>query len=646
MLARTNSAVQGMMPLIVTAREHVATVREALESDSPKPLSELLTLCQEAYPEEAETQVERAGSRLRPSASVHYVAVVFRKLVSELPETMTVVQPDVTLHEVRRAREVEARTVRLRELATQQMLRAFLPRLDECVQDTSSVLARANARVHEAMAVALNALEAAEEQSGTDDELLRAIRHAESRLTELEERIRTATESLRENVASCVQTSFEAMHQAATGKTVPGHTPSPTTVSDRAWRRLNESTSPLRYSLAKTRTRLREMIGRLRRSELSRDIQLRFEKPVLDAADIWKYTARWRMTIDLPDTYSRLFDGGPVREHRRFTANRTALSTLLMAEQAWLDGGPSSALVVGQHGSGRTSLLNLCELEMTAPRLARLRRSRTPRGVGLVAALAAELGCRARMLHLVAALRQTRTLVLIDDLDHWVTPDASGFRDLERFLNLVVRTRHDAFWLATIGTEALNLLEEAVAVRQAFGNVVTLEPLKQDELMQAIEGRHLLSGCSVTYPRSVRSRVLGRIRRSSDREVFFRGLLSASDGNIARALSLWLHSATVHEDGCVSVSTPRALSAGLPFFGQMNVRELAILVHLLRFGPMTIGQIAASLGVSRDEAERHVGFLRMAGLVEPIENQYEELRIPRALRAPVLDGLRSVGAWS
>lgn len=651
-LARTNSAVLGMMPLIAHAREHLTTVREALETDpQTRSLSELSAMCRQAYAEDAETQVERAGSRLRPSASVHYVAVALRQLVSDLPETMTVVQPDVTLHEVRRAREVVTRTVRLRELATQHVLRGFLPRLDECVQNTSAVLARANARIREAMDVALNALEASEEarQNGVagGDELLRAMRHAEARLTELEEKIRTATESLRENVASCVQSSFEAMHEAATGKTVPGLAPaSAPTVSDRAWRRLDEATSPLRYSLARVKTRLRESLGKLRRSDLSRDIQLRFEKPVLDAADIWSYTARWRTPVDVPDTYARLFDGDPVREHRRFTANRDALSTLLSAEQAWLQEGPSSALVVGRHGSGRTSLLNLCELEMTAPRLARLRRSRTPRGVGLVAALAAELGCRPRMLHLVATLRQTRTLVLIDDLDHWVTPDASGFRDLERFLNLVVRTRHDAFWLATIGTEALALLEEAVAVRQAFGNVIALDPLRLEELMQAVEGRHLLSGCSVTYPRSLLSRVLGQAQRTSDRVLFFRSLLSASEGNIARALSLWVRSATVREDGCVSVTTPRGLSVGLPFFGQMHVRDVAILAQLLRFGPMTIGQIGSSLGVARDEAERHVGFLRMAGLVEPVDGQNEELRIPRMLRAPVLDGLRSVGAWS
>ena len=652
-LARTTSAVQGMMPLIVSAHERISTIHHSVDqtSDLPLQLTALIESCRSAYPHDAELQVERSGSRLRPSASVHYVAVALREVVFGLPEQLTVLRPDVALRKVQRAREVTTRTVGLRDLATQQMLRSFLPDLDDCVQSASSVLARANAKVREAIDVALDALEAAKEagEGGTyeHDALLRAVHHADQRLGEIEEQIRSTTETLRESALRCVQTSFEAMHQSATGKAVvsltPAHRP---TVAARAWHRLTDSIGPARIRWARARARIKDTLGQLRRSELTRDIQLRYEKPVLDAADIWSYTERWRAPVGVPDTYARLFDGEPVREHRRFTANQDALATLLAAEQAWLDGGPSSGLVAGAHGSGRTSLLNLCELEMTAPRLARLRRSRTPREVGLVAALAAELGCRPRMLNLVATLRHTRTLVLIDDLEHWVTPDASGFRDLERFLNLVVRTRQDTFWLATIGSEALELLEEAVAMRQAFGHVVTLQPLKIDALVHAVEGRHHLSGCSVTYPRTWRSQIIGRIRRTSDRMVFFHKLLSDSEGNLARALGLWVRAATVDDDGRVSLNMPRGLSVGLPFFAQMNVREVAVLVQLLRFGPMTMGGIATGMGVSRDEAERHVGFLRMAGLIEPIESGEDELRIPQVLRAPVLVGLRDVGAWT
>lgn len=647
------SAVEEMLPLIRGVRDGVVSIRERLDASSMDDtlVAELSSACKEVYPESAELQVERAGHHLRPSASVHYVAVFLRELVSKLPEQITMIEAGVDLKNVRRPRELSIRTVRLRDLATQQMIRSFMPNLDDCVQNASSMLARANPRVREAVGVALTAFEAMEESKDRGnqeiDALLRSLRHTEASVSELEAQIRHTTDELRERALVCVQNSFESMHETATGKAAPGmQSVDGQSVSDRTRHRLDAFAQPIRMRIRALPARIRELVSRMRRSELSRDIQLRYEKPVLDAADIWKYTARWRVPLRLPDTYARLFDGDPVRDHRRFTANQAALDTLLTAEQAWLEGGPGSGLLIGRHGSGRTSLLNLCELEMTAPRLARLRRSRNPRGVGLVAALAAELACRPRMLNLVATLRQTRTLVLIDDLEHWVTPDAVGFRDLEGFLNLVVRTRHETFWLVTVGSEALALLEEAVAVRQAFGHVVTLQPLRIDELMRAVEGRHQLSGCRVTYPMSSMSRLLGRDRRVSDRILFFRSLLSDSEGNLAQAMSLWAHAVSIDGDDCVKVAMPRGLSAGLPFFGQMNVREVAVIVHLLRFGPMNVGEIASGLGVGRDEAERHVGFLRMAGLIEPADATGDELHVPRALRTTVLMGLRDVGAWS
>jgi hypothetical protein len=290
-------------------------------------------------------------------------------------------------------------------------------------------------------------------------------------------------------------------------------------------------------------------------------------------------------------------------------------------------------------------MLNLCELEMRAPRLARLQRDRFRRDTGLVGALAVELGCRPGLLNVVAALRNTRTIVIVDDLEHWFAPDVSGLHNLERFLSLVIRTREEAFWLVTTCEESLDVLEEAFPLRHAFGHLAPLQPLKRDALIHAIEARHLLSGCPITYPRTFASRLLGRFQGTTDRDMFFQMLASTSEGNLARAMAAWLRSVQVHDDGSVSLRVQGAFSLGFPFISQLSSRDLAVLVQMLRFGPMTAGELTAALGLPRDQTDRHVAFLMMAGMVEPLEPSNDELQVPRVLQAPILLGLRDVGAW-
>ncbi len=650
-LDRSSSAVQGMVPVILTVRERIHAIRETVEASAgPLDAKALQHTCREAYSQRAELRVDRSGSRLRPSASVHNVALILRNVVADLPEQITTLQPHVVFRKVARARDVATRTIRLRDLATQHMLWSFLPTLDDCVQGASSVLARANARVRDALDKVMDALEGlgeVSEDEGQDaDEVLSALREAELRLQELETEIRSTTEALSVRVRRCAQTASDAMHEDSTGKVAGGPASSEPTVSARARQHLSTLTAPMRLRWIGWRARWGEIANRLRRSALSRDIRLRLQKPVLDAASIRAYVHRWRAPVGMPDTYARFFDDEPVREHRRFTANERAYEALLGAERAWNEGAPGSALMVGRHGSGRTSLLNLCEIEMSAPRLVRPSRTTTPRNTGLVGALALDLGCQPRTRHVVHALRQTRTLVFIDDLEQWLTPDAAGVRELERFLNLVVRTRKEVFWLASISSEALELVEEAVPVRQAFGHVVTLQPLKLDELIRAVEGRHLLTGMEVRYPRTIRSRLLGNLQRTSDRVLFFRALLATSEGNLGRALGLWLRAAKLDQDGSVVLQLPQGMHVGLPFIDQMNVREIAALVHVARFGAMTVSEVATGLGIDLDAAERHVEFLRMAGLLELAEGSETEFCIPRAVRPPILMGLRNVGAWS
>jgi hypothetical protein len=61
---------------------------------------------------------------------------------------------------------------------------------------------------------------------------------------------------------------------------------------------------------------------------------------------------------------------------------------------------------------------------------------------------------------------------------------------------------------------------------------------------------------------------------------------------------------------------------------------------------MTTHEIALGIGTTTEVAERHIEFLRMAGLLDLAEGSENEFIIPKAVRPPILMALRNRGAWS
>lgn len=488
----------------------------------------------------------------------------------------------------------------------------------------------------------------ADTNGSTPPELLEALREAQLRLQALDAELCSSADALRASTEQSMREVLQKLQEHATGKTTSSSALSATAAqSTPGWLR---SSTPLGKHIAHWRMRAMMLWQRLYKRPLSNDLRARLAKQSPDAATIRAYLHRWQspeQTLPQPPvSYQRLFEDIPVREHRHFSANTNVYDVLMDAEQAWRQGTAGSVLLVGRHGAGRTSLLNMCEIEMAMPRLARLDRSNTPRSSGLMTTLALELGCRARLRHLRHSLEQEQTLILVDDLEQWVTPDDRGVRELEQFLNLIVHSHKNAFWLVTINAQALSLLEETVSIRGAFHHVVQLAELKPDELMRAVQARHNLSGLVVRYPSTWATPLLGKLRQNTDRDMFFRTLCSQSEGNVQRAFSLWIRSASVNAKGEIELQFPPGFHLDLPFIGQMSSWEIALLVHIARFGSMTATELATCLGIDLNATERHIAFLLSAGLVERLDNAPGEYHIPRAVRPPILYSLRSLGAWS
>ena len=594
----------------------------------------------QAFEDEVFSDLESHTARFRTEITTHVLANEIRDVVATLPERLEALDPIVALAlDDPSATDVQPVTVQ-RE-AERTLLTELVPGLDDHLRAIAAQVVAILNRTHEAREITSYVL-TREEADSTPDEVRSALDRARRLVLEQRETLEALAESTPADLEELSRSTLDELHRLVldTGRDLllqAGVAP----VLSRA-RRFSARIVSWMQSWFEWFT---QQLARFSDVVVSREIYSRYYKQRIDAARLGEFVGRWRRISDIPQAYAGLFSIEPLAGPRFFVAHRSELEAILDAERAWLDGGPSSVLLVGPHGSGRTSLINACKLRLAAPRLLRPEPLQWRRDIGIFRALGLALGVRHGAGALVQGLTASRTAVLLDDLEDWFVPDVSGLAEIERFLDLVVRTRDRVFWIASIDEETLAVMEEAAPVANSFGRIVRIQPSSAADLQNVIEARHRASGRQLVFARGPWSSLLDRIPALSDRNVYFRVLTRASSGNLARALSLWIHGAEVRGDGAVLPRLRRLLTAALPFAGRLVVQDQALLLLLLRFGPLRVDVLAEALGLSRSDVTRRVAFLESAGLIEATEAD-GPLRFPLRVKPLVEHGLGLMGGTS
>jgi len=294
-------------------------------------------------------------------------------------------------------------------------------------------------------------------------------------------------------------------------------------------------------------------------------------------------------------------------------------------------------LIVGERGSGRTSLLNVLGHRLARRRVIRLDARYHHRQGGPLAAVAAELGVAAEPGALAGALRRSPAIVLLDDLERFLRTSAVGMGDLERFLRLVRATASYTHWVVTAQTATVELLEPFVRLAETFGRRIELAPLGADELDKVLQTRIQLSGLDV---RCVEGSRRIRLRPKEAHRRYLRTLARIAGGNLRRAVLLHARSLTAAAGGALVTRAPR--SPGLPFLRQLGAGPLAALALIARHVELTTEDLAEGLGVPAADVDGVLGLLRRAGLVEAVAGG-SSLAIPPHLVDVVCASLVDLG---
>lgn len=321
---------------------------------------------------------------------------------------------------------------------------------------------------------------------------------------------------------------------------------------------------------------------------------------------------------ELPALYRRLFRFEPLEDPRFLVGREQELAAIADARSLWEAGRPVALIIVGQRGSGKTSLIN-CALKRPLEGLEVIRgefSDRLTTEAQLRDFLARLVGADvAQAFHLSRAdskVCATPRVIILEELERTFLRQVGHFGAIRALQRVIAATSSSVLWVLSINQTAFRFLDAAIRLGSSFSHRINVGTATRDELRQAILRRHNLSGLRLHFappPRSssLHHRLRSLIQGEADAEtLFFDALARESAGIYRTAFDIWLGQIEAIEAGVLSLK-PLVTPDLSPVIDDLDLDDLFTLVAILQHGSLTAEEHAMifqkSLSASRSQLD-------------------------------------------
>lgn len=330
--------------------------------------------------------------------------------------------------------------------------------------------------------------------------------------------------------------------------------------------------------------------------------------------------------VEAPLAYRQLFADEPLQWPELVVGRERELAEIVRIHEQWVAGRPASIAIVGERGSGKSTLVLAARAQpLVGERVRTLElipEMRDPEAFRKALAATFDLPTPASLQDLADPLRTGgRQVAIVEECERIFLRQVGGFALLEDFLALVHATARRVLWILTIEEHAWRYLERTLDLSRSFACRLSTRTLTADQISEAIRRRHAMSGMSLRFAptkEDLRSRGYRRAPTDVAREAeveqrYFERLGEVADGNIGLALLHWLRSIRAVDGEQLTIGgPPRGDAASLK---SLDVPALLAIAAVIQHGGLSGAEHAAIFEGRLQESERLLWSLADAGIL-------------------------------
>ena len=337
-------------------------------------------------------------------------------------------------------------------------------------------------------------------------------------------------------------------------------------------------------------------------------------KPDSITSEMADFLAETQQSIQkLPFVYQRLFKIEHLSDSNFFIGREKELQSLKHAYDNWVKGRFANVVLVGELGSGITSLLNMFIKEYSgkAPVLRIKADTRISTKTELFNFLNEQFKQNLSNIddwvdYLNA---QKKQLVIIEDIQRFYLKIVNGFEALKELSELLSRTSKTIFWILTCTEYAFRYLDKTILLSDQFSYLIRLELFDDNTMIDIIKRRNAVSGFNIRFepaPSEISSK---KYRKQTEEEKqvilqreYFSDLNKNVKSNISLALIYWLRSVSEVTGNTIVIRSMKDMN--LSFLNSLSATKLFVLCAFILHERLTEDNLGLVMNIKTIEARR------------------------------------------
>ncbi|PKQ63071.1 hypothetical protein BZG02_09900 [Labilibaculum filiforme] len=341
------------------------------------------------------------------------------------------------------------------------------------------------------------------------------------------------------------------------------------------------------------------------------------EKKETIGSELSNYLSETEISIArLPLMYQRLFKVAPITNAKFRIEREQVIQQLEIAYSNWTSGKFAPTCLVGEAGSGITSMVNVFK-EKFGHQYAFYRFdletkiSSEEEFIQFLQTVFADLEFNSmdELIEKVQHLKGRR-IIVIENVHQLFLRKLHGFKNLTEFFRLISQTNSQIFWLSTCLLYTYKYLNYTLKMSDHFGYVVNLDSLNREQLTEIIIKRHKFSGFKLHFLPPKYFHPKRNYKRMSEVEKqnyleadYFNRLYKFAQNNLSLALVFWMRSVVSIEDNNFYMQYKHLEYS---FFNTLSTAQITTLHALVLHGGLRLEEHAAIFAWKKEESFAHL----------------------------------------
>ena len=266
----------------------------------------------------------------------------------------------------------------------------------------------------------------------------------------------------------------------------------------------------------------------------------------------------------VPFVYQRLFNLNPLHEDRFFTGRIEELNYITQKYEEWKNKVKTAVIVLSRQGDGLSSFMNITSNKLPQKeKVVKINFKEHQNSISKfcsIVSTAFGIGNTDDYNKMLMQLEDLKSPVFctVEGLERLFLRKVNGMSSVRSFINLVLRTSHNVFWLIGCNHQTWLYFERAHNLNKCIPANILLTPFTNKELITILYNRHRLSGYNLIFKegKELQNKTFLKnmdtlAKQKFLQQIFFNQLLSIAGGNPSTAILYWLNSIESVSDGNV-----------------------------------------------------------------------------------------------